>query len=160
MDLSQENRARGLSYVSRAEVVAARPDRVFAVLEDPALLADLTPAFLAPRLVRGPWLMRAGERIEMEMSYWGFDFEWRLEVVAYARGSEITHRLVAGPLPFFEHRQLVQPAGEGETRLVDLISYRVGYGLAGRLFDRLVLKSDLEHALIHRNQRLRQLLGV
>ena len=156
MDLRE---ASGLTHLSRAELLVGAPARVFAILEDPALAADLYPAFLQARLVAGPWMMREGERVKLELTFWGVAFPWHLAVEDYERGERFVHRMVKGPLRSFSHRHLVQPAEGGQTRVVDLVSYDVGYGLLGRAFDRVVLKRDLEQALVHRNRRLAQMLG-
>ena len=159
MELSDEQR-RDLSFVSHTAIIEAAPARVFAIIEDPALVSDLMPRFLQAELVKGPWMMREGERIEMRLHFWGRQLDWQLEVTEYVRGERIVHRLEAGPLPEFEHRQLVQTTETGGTRLVDLVQYRVRFGLLGRLFDRVVLRTDVERILVHRAARLRQMLAA
>ena len=147
-----------MRIVRHSGTLAAPREQTFSLLEDARVAGRLNPAFLELEVLAAPWLPRAGERTRLRLRHRRVDFEMETELAEYRRGHFLLDRQVSGPFASFEHAIHVEDTAEDTIRVTEILAYAVPFGILGRLFDRFVLKVDLERILATRLSRLGDLL--
>jgi len=90
---------------------------------------------------------------------WPFAQHWRVRIENVDEPIAVDDVALAGPFRSWRHEHLFTFAGEDRTLLTDRITYRLPFGVAGRVADRLVVRRMLLRAFRERHARTRALLG-
>jgi ligand-binding SRPBCC domain-containing protein len=64
--------------------------------------------------------------------------------------------MIQGPFKWMKHQHSFE-ANHGKTIMSDKFEYEVPFGIAGKLFDKLVLKKYMTNLLKHRNETIKNL---
>lgn len=128
---------------------------VFAFFADPSNLQALTPPWLHFEVLT-PEPLPIGENAVFEYSLRvrGFPIRWKTLIETYEEGFRFVDRQVSGPYALWHHTHLFKDLGNGGTRIVDRVRYRVGLGPFGRVITALWVRKDIERIFHYRKQAL------
>ena len=145
-----------MRIVRHTAIVAAPAAQIFSTLEDPRAADRVNPEFLRTHVEASPWLPRVGERTRLALTFRGARYALETEIVEYRRGFFLLQRQTTGPFATFEHALSLEEQADG-SQVTEVLAYTVRLGILGRAFDRLALRADLQHVLVHRARRLAEL---
>lgn len=153
--------APGEHELVREQLVPRPRSEVFSFFADAANLERITPAFLRFRILTPqPIPMRAGTRIEYQLSLFGVPFRWRTVISEWTPGERFVDEQERGPYARWHHTHTFEDAPGGGTRMVDRVVYRVPFGPLGSLARRLFVQRTLEQIFEHRRAVIERLLGA
>lgn len=137
----------------------ARPlGEVFAFFADAANLEAITPGFLRFRILTPtPIPMRAGARIDYQLSLFGVPLRWRSRITAWEPGVRFVDEQESGPYAVWRHEHAFQADGEA-TLVRDRVEYALPLGVMGRVVRALFVARTLERIFDHRAEAIRRLL--
>lgn len=147
-------------HTLRREQWIPRPiDEVFAFFADARNLEEITPPWLAFRILAiSTDAVSAGTEIRYRLRLHGIPIFWRTEI----RQWKSPHRFVdvqrAGPYRLWHHTHCFE-AHEGKTRMIDIVRYRLPFGLLGRIVHALKVRGDVRRIFDYRHQRIQELFA-
>ena len=141
--------------------IAAPIDEVFAFHLDPRNAARIAPRGMRVVSVEAPPTVQRGDEIALAVRQRPLPVtqRWRVRIAEVDPPIAIVDVALAGPFRAWRHEHLFTFAGEERTLLTDRITYRLPFGVAGRVADRLVVRRMLLRAFRERHARTRTLLG-
>lgn len=109
------------------------------------------------RVVRGrtSGLCEVGDEITWEARHFGIRQKLSVEIAEVEYPRYFVDRMTRGAFKSMRHEHYFDAVAEG-TRMRDKFMYEVPLGVAGRLFDWLVLERHMRHFLLERNRHLKQ----
>ncbi|MBM3723997.1 MAG: SRPBCC family protein [Acidobacteria bacterium] len=147
-------------HTLRQEQWIPRPiDEVFAFFADPRNLEEITPPWLGFRIVSvdSPSLAR-GSLIRYRLRLHGLPVRWTTEI----RQWNAPHRFVdvqrSGPYRLWHHTHRFEAHGE-TTRMVDIVRYRLPFGILGLLVHAWIVRSDVKKIFEYRREKIHLLFG-
>jgi ligand-binding SRPBCC domain-containing protein len=144
-------------FTLERELAVPRPlDEVHAFFADPSCLAELSPPWLALRIVTPPpRVMRRGAVFDIAVRVHGVPLRWRSLISAWEPPHRFVDEQTRGPFRAWIHEHRFDACAEG-TRIADRVRYAP---LGGALADRLFVRPDLERIFAYRAERMRALFG-
>ncbi|MCX6023541.1 MAG: SRPBCC family protein [Chloroflexi bacterium] len=134
-----------MARIEREVVVAAPPERVFAMLVEPEMAARHLPSVVAVRN-RTPGPIGVGSRWVQVMRLAGRQVDAQVQVVAFEPPAVCAIDMTAPPGPRFHIALRVTPQGAG-TLVRQTFEYEVPGGLLGALASRLVIERLLNEEI-------------
>ena len=101
-------------------------------------------------------LISQGETVTWRARHFGIWQELTAKITEFEPPHRFVDEMVAGAFRHFYHEHRFE-AKESGTLMTDTFEYSVPYGLAGKLFDRLILHCYMKRFLTRRNQVIREL---
>lgn len=148
--------------------VAAPLDAVWAFHEN---VSDSLPALSPPgdevRIELADVPVRVGSRIVIEArGPLGRRVRWVAKIVehvpphsvVFGEEARFVDEMETGPFKAWKHEHDFERVDEKTTRIVDRITYRVGFGPVGTLADRLIVRPRLAAMFRHRHGAIARLL--
>jgi ligand-binding SRPBCC domain-containing protein len=144
----------------REQFIRADPARVWDFFATPRNLNELTPPDLRFRMVSEvPDRMAAGQIIEYRISPLpGVWLRWVTEIKQVRAGVSFVDEQRAGPYKLWSHEHQFHPA-PGGVRMVDRVTYDVGWGPFGWLAEKLWVRRQLAHIFDYRCRRVDELFN-
>ena len=142
-------------HTVRREQRIPRPvEEVFAFFADARNLAELTPSRLAlETLTPGPIVMAAGTRIQYRLSVRHLPVRWTTEIRRWDPPSRFIDVQVSGPYALWHHTHRFEARADG-TQMIDVVRYRLPFGMLGRWLNGLVVRRDVERIFDYRSRRI------
>ncbi len=144
-------------------VVPAPIERVWALYDDPPRgLTALCPPEAQAVVESADMPVQVGSRVVVSTVV---PFRGRLKWTARIIEHRPPHAVVfgtearfvdeqeSGPFAFWRHEHEFEAISAASTRLIDRVTYRVGFGPLGWLADRLVVRRKLRAMFAHRHRR-------
>lgn len=135
-----------MARIEQSVEIARAPEEVFAVLTDPARLAEWQGTVVEAAL-EGEGPMRAGARVREVRSFLGKRIESTVEILEHEPPSRFALRSAAGPVTF-RVEQTVEPSGDGSRVRIQMAGEARGVlGLGARVAVKAAerqLRTDLE----------------
>jgi len=146
--------------LQREQRLPAPPDAVFPFFADAANLEAITPPLLRFRVVTpGPVEMGAGTFIQYSLRLRGLPVRWDTLIQAWEPPHRFVDVQVRGPYRLWHHTHELEPLDGGSATLMrDTVRYALGFGPAGELAHRLLVRRDLEAIFDFRAERVLALL--
>ncbi len=160
-------------YEKRSVINTPAP-ALFAWHTRPGAFERLAPPWEHLRIVARHGGIADGSRVTLELRRGPLKTRWEALHRDFIEGEQFTDVQVAGPFRKWEHTHRVEPAGEGQSTLIDQVQYALPFGPLGavaggpfarRIMDRLFtfrhrrIATDLaRHAAIGRGRRMRLVL--
>jgi ligand-binding SRPBCC domain-containing protein len=139
-----------LHRLTRTQVIPRPRAEVFAFFSDAAHLEYLTPAFLHFRIVTPlPIAMGRDTRIEYALSLWGVPVHWRTRISVWEPDVRFVDEQEAGPYAEWRHLHEFESLGS-ETRMRDVVDYRLPLGALGSLAHALWVERSLDRIFDYR----------
>lgn len=139
---------------------------VFEFFSDPANLEALTPPWLGFEVLTPLPLPRGeGAVFDYLIRVRGLPIRWRTLIESFVPGERFTDRQLAGPYALWHHTHRFEdlPPSDamprGGTRMTDLVRYRLGWGILGRIVNALWVRRDIEGIFAYRRKTLEQRFG-
>ena len=147
-------------HTLRREQWIPRPlDEVFAFFSDAGNLEEITPSWLAFRiLTRGPIHTAAGTRIQYRLSWHGIPMSWTTEIRQWKPPFRFADVQLGGPYRLWHHAHRFE-SKDGGTRMTDIVRYRLSFGIIGRAMHFLKVRGDVERIFDYRFQRIQEVFG-
>ncbi|MDI1320555.1 MAG: SRPBCC family protein [bacterium] len=149
-----------IRHLHREQFIRADPARVWEFFATPRNLNELTPPNLRFRIMSDlPDRMTAGQIIEYKISPLpGVWLRWVTEIREVRDGIAFVDEQRAGPYKLWshEHRFHAEPGG---VRMVDRVTYELGWGPFGWLAEKLWVRRQLEHVFDYRFRRVDELFN-
>jgi ligand-binding SRPBCC domain-containing protein len=147
-------------YVLRREqLLDADLERAFAFFSRAENLEAITPPWLRFRVTTpSPIEMGPGTLISYRLRLHGAPISWRTRIEEWDPPHGFVDRQLAGPYRLWHHTHRFEAAGEGRTRMHDIVRYAHRLGPLGPLAQRLVVERDLERIFDFRRDAIADLL--
>ncbi|HUR37551.1 MAG TPA: SRPBCC family protein [Terriglobales bacterium] len=143
-------------------------EQVFNFFSNPNNLPRIMPAWMHARVdsseLRSHRITGTGAEIVFSFRIFpGLPFRrrWTAKVVEFEPLHHFCDEQVSGPFAFWRHCHHFQKEdwdGRTGTRITDEIKYSVGFGLAGRIMDRLLIRPQLKANFDPRQEAILKLL--
>lgn len=144
--------------IEHCSTVGVPRDRVFAFFNNPENLGRITPPGIRVEIVSGPEHPRVGDTMLLKVGRGPIVLSWEARFIEFEPGVRFVDEQGKGPFKSFRHQHVFEDAGDGRTRLIDIIDYEPPFGLLGVLADWLFLSRDLKQMLDYRHKRTREIL--
>lgn len=143
----------------REQRIAAPLDEVFAFFSDAGNLAELTPPWLGFRILTpGAIELAAGTRIRYRIGWHGVPVKWTTEIRRWDPPVRFIDVQLSGPYELWHHTHRFDDH-EGETRMTDIVRYRLPFGVIGRAIQAFKIRGDLERIFDYRFERINELFA-
>ncbi len=100
-------------------------------------------------------LILYGETVTWRGRHFGLFLEHTSKIVSYERPYRFTDVMIKGHFKYFAHQHIFRNENGG-TLMIDVLTYRVPFGILGQWFDRLLLKKHLTKFLKRRNKAIKK----
>jgi ligand-binding SRPBCC domain-containing protein len=130
-------------------------------LANPVNLNTLTPPDLHFEILsRLPQRMHNGLLIDYAINIPLFGRRrWLTEIKHIEEGLRFVDEQRCGPYRFWYHEHRVEALADGRTRMLDLVTYQLPYGLAGRLVHFFLVKKMLADIFAYRSRKLTEIFS-
>ena len=144
------------------ELVVKEPiNQGFDFFNSPQNLEQLTPGFLKFKILTPlPLQMQNGLIIDYKLSLFGIPTRWTSIIQNYESGLQFSDIQLKGPYSFWHHSHRFETTDEGYTKIIDDISYEVGFGPLGGIINALMIRHQLNYIFKYRLKVIHQLFTV
>ncbi len=148
--------------LQREQRLQRPPEAVFPFFADAANLEAITPPLLRFRVVTpAPIEMREGTFIQYALRLRGLPVRWDTLIQSWEPPYRFVDVQVRGPYRLWHHTHELEPLDDGAATLMrDTVRYALGFGAAGELAHRLLVRRDLEAIFDFRQARVPALLAA
>lgn len=146
---------------SQEQLLNATSDEIWRFISKPVNLEALTPDWLNIRIVSAPVAeIFNGMLIEyqIKLPFLGFQ-QWVSEIKHVEAGSFFVDEQKIGPYGFWYHAHKLEQLAEKSTRMIDTVSYDVGWGPLGALVERFYVEGNIRKIFSYREKALEQLFN-
>ena len=144
--------------LERRQVVAGRLSDVFSFFKDPRNLEAITPPWLRFRVHSSTTeTVERGTEIDYRLRWHVVPMRWRSRISEYEENRTFVDEMLRGPYAFWRHRHDFAEVATG-IEIVDVVEYRLPFGLIGRLAHASVVRSQLEAIFDFRQEATRRIL--
>ncbi len=143
--------------LSTSQMLPVPRKQAFTFFEEPQNLFEITPDWL--QFVMKDREMKTkvleGAEFDYTIKWYGVTMEWRSRIINYKPPERFTDVQVVGPYRSWEHLHAFENAPEG-TRMRDIVTYKLPFGMIGRLVHALVVKRQLKDIFSYRAVRINE----
>jgi ligand-binding SRPBCC domain-containing protein len=143
----------------REQWVPQPPEETFAFFSRPENLQEITPGWLAFRIMRVDSPLHTGSLIEYRLRWHGIPMRWTSQITDWSPPHRFIDNQLYGPYAQWHHEHNFA-AENGGTRIRDEVQYALPFGVVGRLAHWLRARRDVEAIFEFRRQRLKEMLGA
>ena len=144
-----------MAHLQISETIPAGRFEAFDYLTDVRNLPALLSRALAVEVISAPPELKRGTEAHLSMARFGLSQSVRWQVEDILRGSRLSFRQIEGIFAAWTQTLRFEEVSATETRVTDVVDYRVPGGVLGNLADDLVIKGDIEGILRGRLKRAR-----
>jgi ligand-binding SRPBCC domain-containing protein len=146
----------GTFRLSASQVLPVSREEAFSFFEDPRNLFEITPDWLAFRMLdRSKAEVFEGAEFDYTIGWLTFRFFWRSRIVDYRPPEEFTDVQIKGPYPYWSHLHTFEEQ-DGSTLIKDEVTYRLPFGPFGILLHSLIIRRQLTDIFRYRAVRIAQ----
>lgn len=129
-------------------------------LSDPKNLSLLTPKEMNMKIISGADRpMYPGQIIQYSVTpLAGIKTKWVSEISQYEKGKYFVDIQLAGPYAYWHHQHFIHEI-KGGVQMEDIITYKVPFGILGKLIHPILVKPKLEAIFKYRQEQLTKLFG-
>lgn len=148
-------------YTLRAEQkLGISVDQAWEFLADPGNLSKITPPEMGFVITSGkPERAYEGQIITYKVGVFpGIKSNWVTELTVVKEGVFFIDEQRQGPYRMWHHEHRLEPT-EGGVKMLDKISYKVPFGIIGRMVHPFLIRPQLMKIFKFREQALEQIFG-
>jgi ligand-binding SRPBCC domain-containing protein len=145
----------------RKQTFTGELERVWAFFASPANLNRITPPSLSFHMVGDvAQSMYAGQMIEYRIGILpGVTTRWVTEITHVRDQEYFVDEQRIGPYRLWHHEHHFHPVADGRVRMIDRITYEVGWGPFGELAHRLWIRRELAKIFEFRARTIAELFS-
>lgn len=158
IDISKHS---GIYTLKAKQKLPLSRDEAWNFLSDPANLQKITPKHMGFRITsnNGTDLMYPGQIITYKVSpFNGIEMNWVTEITHVKDGEYFVDEQRFGPYKMWHHEHFIREIDNG-VEMTDLVSYKIPFGILGKIMHQLVIKRKLYQIFHHRFNVLNELFG-
>ncbi|MEQ1946965.1 MAG: SRPBCC family protein [Bryobacteraceae bacterium] len=149
-----------LFHTLRREQWIARPiEEVFAFFADAYNLEEITPPFLKFKILSvdsDP--VTEGTKIRYRLQLHGIPIYWRTEIRKWNAPYRFVDVQRSGPYQLWHHTHRFEAHGD-RTRMIDIVRYRLPFGVLGRIVHTVKVRADVRRIFDYRRQKIEQIFA-
>jgi len=147
-------------HTLRREQWIKRPiDDVFAFFADARNLETITPPWLGFRILEtDSSSVTEGTHIRYRLRLHGLPIYWTTEIRQWRAPNRFVDVQRSGPYKLWHHTHRFESHGE-RTRMIDVVRYRLPFGILGRIIHAWMVKGDLQKIFEYRRQKIHLLFS-
>lgn len=136
------------------------PGRAWAFLSDPENLKIITPKHMGFKILSGgDKPMYPGQLIQYTIApIPGYSTRWVTEITHMLEGEYFVDEQRVGPYAFWHHKHFLKPI-QGGVEMIDIVDYKIPFGLLGRLVHSLIIKKELKNIFMYRENKMSERFG-
>lgn len=152
------NAHSGIYTLEASQILGISLTEAWNFFSSPENLSKITPGHMGFRITSGvPTKMYPGQIITYKVvPFPGFKTNWVTEITHVAEGRFFVDEQRFGPYRMWHHEHRFEEI-EGGVLMTDRVSYKLPFGIFGRLAHILFVKNQLKQIFIHRENILEQL---
>ncbi len=143
------------------QILDVDPDKLWSFVSSPSNLSSITPKWLDFRLVSNsePEIF-SGQLIEYEIKLPLLGRrQWVSEIKHVEPSRCFVDEQKIGPYRFWHHYHELQKVDDTRTRMIDLVSYDVGWGVFGRIADHFYVQKNILKIFTYRKEGLARMFN-
>ncbi len=144
------------TYLLRTSQIIAIPrEKAFSFFEKPENLSEITPDWLNFRFDNKGRNSQTYEGAEFDYTirWFSIRIKWHTKISDYSRPKRFTDVQVKGPYAMWEHLHTFEPVNKG-TLISDSVTYRIPFGIIGKIFHRFIIRNQLQNIFSYRAVRI------
>jgi len=147
-------------HTLRREQWIARPiDEVFQFFVDAHNLEEITPPWLNFRIRSVSSVsVREGTEIIYQLQLHGIPIRWKTEIRKWNAPYRFVDVQRSGPYRLWHHTHRFEAHGN-RTKMIDVVRYRLPFGVLGRIVHALKVRRDVQQIFDYRRQKIEQLFA-
>jgi ligand-binding SRPBCC domain-containing protein len=151
-----------IHVLQREQRVEAPPEAAFPLFADARNLEAITPPLLRFRLLTpDPISMGVGTFLQYALRVHGMPVRWDTLIQEWDPPWRFVDVQVRGPYRLWHHtHELAAVDGGSATLMRDTVRYGVGFGVAGEIARRTVVRRDLDAIFAFRRERVPALVAA
>jgi len=136
-------------------------DTLWKFFLDPENLKKITPLDLSFQIKSGASAsMYAGMIVIYSMKpFMGIPITWVMEITHVEEKKLFIDEQRDGPCSFWHHQHHFKTISNG-VEMTDILHYKLPLGILGKLFNHLVVKSQMRNLFQYRNEKMQELFGT
>lgn len=147
-----------LHHLCRTQLVGRPIPEVFGFFSDASNLNALTPTFLHFRILTPmPIALRAGARLDYQLSLFGVRVRWRTRITDWQPGKRFVDEQEVGPYALWRHTHEFESRGSS-TLMRDVVEYSEPLGPLGTVAHVLFVRRTLDRIFDFRRDAVLRLL--
>lgn len=129
-------------------------------LSDPKNLKVITPDSMGFDITSpAEETMYAGQLIQYKVTpFLGIKMNWVTEITHYKEGEYFVDEQRFGPYSLWHHKHFITEI-DGGVQMVDLLHYKLPFGILGQLAHPLLVRPKLDEIFNYRKKKLQSLFG-
>lgn len=144
----------------RTQKIPLSLDKAWEFLSNPKNLSLLTPKEMNMTILSGADRdMYPGQIIQYSVTpLAGIKTKWVSEITQFKKGKYFVDVQLAGPYAYWHHQHFIHEI-EGGVEMEDIITYKVPFGILGKMIHPILVKPKLEAIFRYRQEQLIKLFG-
>ncbi len=144
----------------RTQKIPLSLDKAWEFLSNPKNLSLLTPKEMNMTILSGADRdMYPGQIIQYSVTpLAGIKTKWVSEITQFKKGKYFVDVQLAGPYAYWHHQHFIHKI-EGGVEMEDIITYKVPFGILGKMIHPILVKPKLEAIFRYRQEQLIKLFG-
>jgi len=145
--------------LKREQWIPRSIQEVFAFFADAHNLEQITPRWLNFKIQSvDSQPVREGTMIRYRLKLHGLPVYWRTEIRQWQAPNRFVDVQRSGPYRLWHHTHVFEAHGD-RTKMIDVVRYRLPFGMLGRLVNKLMVRRDVEKIFDYRRQTIEHLFG-
>jgi ligand-binding SRPBCC domain-containing protein len=115
-------------------------------------ICRIVPNNISIKILSAPCSINLGDTVRLMVSMHFFPFYWEAIITEFEQNKGFADTLKHGPFSFWLHQHRFKAENQG-TVMTDLIEYKVGFAVLGKLASRFFVQSELERIFKTRHEK-------
>jgi len=145
---------------TKSQLLPITIDKAWDFLSDPKNLKKITPDYMGFNILeKEDAKMYAGQIIQYIVTpILGIPTKWVTEITHVKDKSYFVDEQRFGPYSLWHHKHFIKEV-DGGVEMLDIIDYKIPFGLIGRIANPILVKPKLNEIFDYRKQKLIELFG-
>ena len=145
---------------TKSQLLPITIDKAWAFLSDAKNLKKITPDYMGFNIIeKEDTKMYAGQIIQYIVTpILGIPTKWVTEITPVKDKSYFVDEQRFGPYSLWHHKHFIKEV-DGGVEMLDIIDYKIPFGLIGRIANPILVKPKLNEIFDYRKQKLIDLFG-
>lgn len=146
--------------IKTKQFLRANIDTVWQFMSSPKNLEKITPSYMGFNILTDKEDIKtaySGQIIEYKVSpVLGIKMHWVTEITHLVEKKYFVDEQRFGPYAFWHHKHFIKEV-EGGVEMIDIVHYKLPFGILGRIVNALFVKKQLSEIFNYRYEKLEQL---